>query len=66
MLFLPNVISLVVIGLIWRFMLVERRGMVNKVLTQLGFEGRSWLGDPNTALYALLVVSIWFLPAITC
>jgi len=61
MLFLPNVISLVVIGLIWRFMLVERRGMVNKVLTQLGFEGRSWLGDPNTALYALLVVSIWFL-----
>jgi multiple sugar transport system permease protein len=61
MLFLPYVVSLVVIGLVWRYMLVDRIGMVNKLLVRLGFEGRSWLGDPQYALYALLAVTLWFL-----
>jgi multiple sugar transport system permease protein len=61
MLFLPNVVSLVVIGLVWQFMLVDRIGMVNKALSRLGLEGRSWLGEPNLALGSLLVVTIWFL-----
>jgi multiple sugar transport system permease protein len=61
MLFLPHVISLVVIGLVWRFMLVDRVGMVNRVFARLGLEGRSWLGDPDLALGALLVVTVWFL-----
>lgn len=61
MLFLPNVVSLVVIGLVWQFMLVDRIGMVNKIFGQLGLERRSWLGEPGLALPSLLVVSVWFL-----
>jgi multiple sugar transport system permease protein len=61
MLFLPNVVSLVVIGLVWQFMLVDRIGVVNKVLSRLGIGGRSWLGEPQLALGALLVISVWFL-----
>ena len=61
MLFLPNVVSLVVIGLVWQFMLVDRIGMINKVFGQLGLERQSWLGDPDLALRTLLVVSVWFL-----
>ncbi len=61
MLFLPNVVSLVVIGLIWQFMLVDRLGVVNKTLVRLGLTGQSWLGDPRLALGSLLVVTIWFL-----
>jgi multiple sugar transport system permease protein len=61
MLFLPNVISLVVIGLVWRFMLVDRIGMVNKLFGRLGLERQSWLGDPDFALWSLLVVTLWFL-----
>ena len=61
MLFLPNVISLVVIGLVWQFMLVDRIGMVNRTLSRVGLSGRSWLGEPQLALGALLVISIWFL-----
>ena len=61
MLFLPNVISLVVIGLVWQFMLVDRIGAVNKTLSRIGIAGRSWLGEPQLALGALLVISIWFL-----
>lgn len=61
MLFLPTVISLVVVGLVWQFILVNRIGMFNKLLVRLGFKGQSWLGDPKYALWTLLVITIWFL-----
>jgi multiple sugar transport system permease protein len=61
MLFLPNVISLVVIGLIWKFLLVDRIGVVNTLFSRIGLGGRSWLGDPNLTLWTLLAVTIWFL-----
>jgi multiple sugar transport system permease protein len=61
MLFLPNVISLVVVALIWKFLLVDRIGVVNSLLSKVGLGGRSWLGDPNLTLWTLLAVTIWFL-----
>lgn len=61
MLFLPHVISLVVVGLIWQFMLVDRVGVVNQLLATIGLSGQSWLGNPATALPTVLVVTIWFL-----
>jgi len=61
MLFLPNVISLVVIGLIWKFLLVDRIGVVNTLFGKIGLGGKSWLGDPNLTLWTLLAVTIWFL-----
>ena len=42
-------------------MLVDRVGVVNRVLGRLGLEGRSWLGDPEVALGMLVAVTIWFL-----
>ena len=61
MLFLPNVISLVVIGLIWKFLLVDRIGVVNTLFSKIRLGGRSWLGDPTLTLWTLLAVTIWFL-----
>jgi multiple sugar transport system permease protein len=61
MLFLPNVISLVVVALIWKFLFVDRIGVANALLSKIGLGGRSWLGDPNLTLWALLFVTIWFL-----
>ncbi|MGH2614039.1 MAG: carbohydrate ABC transporter permease [Thermomicrobiales bacterium] len=61
MLFLPNVISLVVVALIWKFLLVDRIGVANVLLSKFGLGGRSWLGDPDLTLWALLGVTIWFL-----
>lgn len=61
MLFLPYVISLVVVGLAWQFILVDRIGMLNKLFTRFGLQGQSWLGDPKYSLGSLLVVTIWFL-----
>jgi len=61
MLFLPNVISLVVIGLLWKFLLVDRIGVLNIISSRIGLGGKSWLGDPDLSLWALLAVTIWFL-----
>ena len=60
MFFLPHVVSLVVIGLVWQFMLIEGRGVVNQILEVVGLGGASWLGDPRYALITVVVVSIWF------
>lgn len=60
MFFLPHVVSLVVVGLVWQFMLTDGVGVVNQVLESVGVGGRSWLGDPRFALATVVLVSIWF------
>ncbi len=60
MFFLPHVVSLVVVGLVWQFMLTDGVGVVNQVLEAVGIGGRSWLGDPQLALGTVVLVSIWF------
>jgi multiple sugar transport system permease protein len=59
--FMPYVVSLVVVALIWKVMLIDKVGFINRMLELIGLQGRSWLGDPNLALAAVLVVTTWFL-----
>lgn len=59
MFFLPYVVSLVVIGLVWQFMLADQRGVFNRILEALGLSSHSWLGTPGLALGTVIVVSIW-------
>lgn len=57
-LFLPNAVSLVVIGLLWQFLLTDKTGAVAKLT---GLDEVSWLGDPALALLTLVLISVWFL-----
>src|SRR5215472_1506425 len=59
--FMPYVVSLVVVALIWKVMLIDKVGFINRMLELVGLQGGSWLGDPDLALGAVLVVTIWFL-----
>jgi len=59
--FLPNVISLVVAGVLWQFLLVDRRGAVPVLFRSIGLGNVSWLGDPRLALATLILISVWFL-----
>lgn len=60
--FLPQVLPMVAIGIIWRWM-YEPDGLVNQSLTALGLGGlsRAWLGDPGWALIAVGLVGTWAL-----
>jgi len=56
--YIPNIISLIVIGYIWRF--IFSRGFDSFYKTvKLPFLMYSWLGDGNMAFISVLIVSIW-------
>jgi multiple sugar transport system permease protein len=59
--FLPNVVSLVVVGLIWQFLLVDKRGALSRMLAPFGLGDVSFLGTPSLALGTYVVISVWFL-----
>lgn len=60
-LFTPAMMSFVVVGYVWQFIYSPFSGGLNAVLRNAGMEGlaRGWLGDPDTALYAIAVAHIW-------
>lgn len=59
--FMPVMLSPAVVGIIWGWIYNPIFGMLNKVLDGigLGFLSRGWLGDPNLALYMVLLAAIW-------
>jgi ABC-type sugar transport system permease subunit len=59
--FTPVLMSYVVVGIIWVWVYDFDWGVVNIVLRAvgLGFLERAWLGDPSTALWAVLVAHLW-------
>ncbi len=49
----------VAIAVLWR-QLFEGNGTVNQVLLWLfGIQGPSWISNPNTAVYTLVILAIW-------
>ena len=58
--YLPVVTSMVVAGLMWRW-LYEQDGVLNFFLLKIGLLSRpiSWLGNPDLALYAVMFVTLW-------
>lgn len=59
--FMPNTLSVVVVGFLWNLLLNPQFGAVNAVLRgiQLDSLARPWLGDPNLALPSIVAVSAW-------
>ncbi|MBD8064798.1 sugar ABC transporter permease [Devosia sp. PTR5] len=60
--FMPVVVSIVVVSLLWRFIYDGRNGLLNNLLEFLTFghfQPIDWLGNPDTALFAIIGMSIW-------
>ena len=60
-LFLPQVLSMVVVGVMWRWIYNPAFGPLNQLFKSIGLEvlSRSWLGDFNLALPAVGVIGSW-------
>jgi len=56
--FFPVLLSPVVVGLIWRWIL-QREGLLNLIVTELGFDPVVWLNDRTYAFAAAVGVSTW-------
>ncbi len=60
--FMPVVVSIVVVSLLWSFVYDKNQGILNNLLGALSFGAMprvDWLGNPSTALGAIIFMSIW-------
>jgi multiple sugar transport system permease protein len=58
MFFVPYVTSLVAVGWVWRWMYMPN-GIFNDVLGWVGIGPFAFLGDPDIAIYSIIVTTIW-------
>lgn len=58
--FSPAVLSMLVVGYLWQFLLSSSDyGLVNRALGAFGIESVNFLGDPKTALWAVIASQVW-------
>ena len=57
--FLPSVTMSVAVALVWKLIFHGDFGILNTVLGIFGIEGQSWLTNPHTALFCVMIVAIW-------
>ncbi|MBL8308255.1 MAG: sugar ABC transporter permease [Rubrivivax sp.] len=58
-LFAPVVTTLVAVAVVWRYLLHTRYGLINQGLSHLGIAPIDWLGDPQWAMPAIVLLSVW-------
>lgn len=56
---LPFVASVVAVSLVWQWIYHPGSGALDLLLAIFGLHGPDWLGDPRTALAALMVIAVW-------
>ena len=57
--FLPVVTTLVAVAVVWRYLYHPRYGLLNYALSLLGIEPIDWLGDPDWAMPAIILMAVW-------
>ncbi len=59
--YLPSVLPAIAVAVLWIWVFNPQYGILNLLLNLVGIEGPKWLGDPNWALPALILMSLWSL-----
>jgi len=57
--FLPVMSTIVAMAVVWQTLLHPTIGLLNHGLHVFGLEGRNWLRDEGTVLFALALIGIW-------
>lgn len=59
LLFTTYVIPTVAVALLWGYLLSPRGGPVNELFKIVGLPIQPWLGSPKTALWSLVLLTVW-------
>lgn len=59
MIFFPNLVSTLAVGLTFSALMHPTRGVFNTLLSKCGIEGPDWLGNVNLALFSIIGVDVW-------
>jgi multiple sugar transport system permease protein len=57
--FIPVVTTLVAVAIVWRFIYHPKFGIMNYFLSWFNIDPVDWLGDPNWAMPAIILMSVW-------
>ncbi|MCP4406609.1 MAG: sugar ABC transporter permease [Gammaproteobacteria bacterium] len=57
--FLPVVTTLVAVAVVWRYLYHPNYGLFNYGLGLLGLDPIDWLGDPDWAMPAIILMAVW-------
>ena len=59
--FFPQVLSVAIVGVLWKEMFAPNSGLINGLLRAVGLDGlaQPWLGDPRFSFWCLAVVLLW-------
>ncbi len=59
LLFFPTLVPLIAASALWMFIYFPGIGLLDYYLAKLSVSSTDWLGDPDIALYSLMVLTIW-------
>ncbi len=57
--FVPTIVPMVAVGVVWLWLLNPRLGPVNAILRAIGLDSPLWLDSPALAMPSLVLVSLW-------
>ena len=58
--FMPILTPAVAVGAVWKYIYQPDFGLIDSVLAKIGMKGPFWLGDPNWALFSIVIMTLWF------
>ncbi|MDX1528487.1 MAG: sugar ABC transporter permease [Gammaproteobacteria bacterium] len=57
--FTPTVLPMIAVANIWLFFYTPDIGLIDQISSIFGIPGHNWLGDPDTVLGCIIVMTIW-------
>jgi sn-glycerol 3-phosphate transport system permease protein len=57
--FAPTVLPMIAVANIWLFFYTPDYGLIDQIARRLGFGATNWLGERDTVLGALMVMTVW-------
>lgn len=59
--YIPPILSGIAVAIVWKWLYEPNNGVINTTLENIGLGdlAHPWLADPNTALWAISIVSVW-------
>ncbi len=57
--YIPSLLSMITVGIAWRFLLGDDMGIVNYLIRSMGGQGVHWLTESGTAVMSIILITVW-------
>lgn len=57
--YIPSLLSMITVGIAWRFLLGDDMGIVNYLIRSMGGQDVHWLTGSGTAMMSIILITVW-------